>query len=430
MNYCDEYSLGDKQIEKAPTDIITTLGMVMRSKGLNQRDLSELNGWPTSRTNKIMKGRQNANSKDCRIMARSLGCVIRNRPYGNNGNGDIELLYKVERFGNLFMNLKNCPKEEDERVITEFELPISIVNLLRIEATDFVISSNIGRTMAYNHEEQESIDGGIAITFEQRHIFTGPDKLCFGMLISPERDFVILGIWYFTDKWDEESLEMRFCYKHILDVNDLETKEYDDFAENNTKWFPEKYKFGEIDSLVYPMQEIENAEFIEGEMIHLFTEYCSLIRDALGVDIAENTAGAYGKGFSTLDLYNGLVGNQPIPFNVKQEVLERAKRRCEIDAEHVTFEGIDGKPYMEVVPLIPIITETMILFGQSLNSEANAVCLCPMCAAKLRNGCRDDREDMFVQLYRNQREKLRKMDINVSLTQLLSWNANDLKGVL
>ena len=87
-------------------------------------------------------------------------------------------------------------------------------------------------------------------------------------------------------------------------------------------------------------------------------------------------------------------------------------------------------PYMEVVPLIPIITETMILFGQSLNSEANAVCLCPMCAAKLRNGCRDDREDMFVQLYRNQREKLRKMDINVSLTQLLSWNANDLKGVL
>ena len=250
------------------------------------------------------------------------------------------------------------------------------------------------------------------------------------MLISPERDFVILGIWYFTDKWDKESLEMRFCYKHILDVNDLETKEYDDFAENNTKWFPEKYKFGEIDSLVYPMQEIENAEFIEGEMIHLFTEYCSLIRDALGVDIAENTAGAYGKGFSTLDLYNGLVGNQPIPFNVKQEVLERAKWRCEIDAGHVTFEGIDGKPYMEVVPLIPIITETMMLFGQSLNSEANAVCLCPMCAAKLRNGCRDDREDMFVQLYRNQREKLRKMDINVSLTQLLSWNANDLKGVL
>ena len=58
MNYYDEYSLGDKQIEKAPKDIITTLGMVMRSKGLNQRDLSELNGWPTSRTNKIMKGRQ------------------------------------------------------------------------------------------------------------------------------------------------------------------------------------------------------------------------------------------------------------------------------------------------------------------------------------------------------------------------------------
>ena len=430
MNYFEEYSLGDKQIAKAPMDIVEALKKVMQSKGLNQRDLSELSGWPASRTNKIIKGRQKVVSKDCRVMARSLGCVIRSNINGNEGNGDIEFLYKVERFGDLVMYLRNYPKEADEEIITEFEMPISIVNLLGIEATDFVISSETRHTMIYSVELQEFMDDGIIITFEQRHVFTGPDKICFGMVVSPERNIVILGIWYFADKWDEESAEMRFNYKHFVNVNDLETKEYDDFAKSNAGWLPEKYRLGEIDSLVYPIQEIRNAEFIEREMINLFTEYCNLIRDATGVDIAENTAGAFGGGFSVIDMYNGLIGNQPIPLNVKQEVLEESKRRCEIDAEHVTFEGADGKPYMEVVPLIPIMTETMMLFGQSLNSEANAVCLCPMCAAQLRNGCHDDREDMFVQLYRNHREKLRRININVSLTQLLSWNKIDVEGVL
>lgn len=428
MNYFEEYSLGDKQITKAPMDIVEALKRVMQSKGLNQRDLSELSGWPASRTNKIIKGRQNAVSKDCRIIARSLGCVIRSNYNGNKS--DIEFLYKVERFGDLVMYLRNHPKAEDEEIITEFEMPISIVNLLGIEATDFVISSETRHTMIYNVGSQEFMDDGIFITFEQRHVFTGSDKICFGMVVSPERNIVILGIWFFADKWDEESVEMRFCYKHVVNVNDLETKEYDDFVESNVKWLPEEYRFGEIDSLVYPIQEIRNVEFIEREMINLFTEYCSLIRDALGVDIAENTAGALGREFSVIDMYNGLMGTHPIPYNVKQEVLETSKRGCEINTEHSTFLGVDGKPYMEVVPLIPIMTETMMLFGQPLNSEANAVCLCPMCAAQLRYGCRDDREDMFVQLYRSHREKLRKVNINVSLTQLLSWNRLDMEEVL
>lgn len=430
MNYFEEYSLGDKQIAKAPMDIVEALKKVMQTKGLNQRDLSELCGWPASRTNKIIKGRQNAASKDCRVMARSLGCVIRSNSNGNKGNSDIEFLYKVERFGDFVMYLRNYPKEADEEIITEFEMPISIVNLLGIEATDFVISSETRPTMIYSVELREFMDDGIFITFEQRHVFTGSDKICFGMVVSPERNFVILGLWFFADKWDEESAEMRFCYKHIVNVNDLETKEYDDFAESNAKWLPEEYRFGEIDSLVYPIQEIRNAEFIEEEMVNLFTEYCSLIRDALGVDIAENTAGALGRGFSVVDLYNGLMGTQPVPYNVKQEVLETSKRVCEINTGHSTFLGADGKPYMEVVSLIPILAETMTLFGQSLNSEANAVCLCPMCAAQLKYGCHDDREDMFVQLYRSHREKLRKVNINVSLTQLLLWNRIDMGEVL
>lgn len=99
---------------------------------------------------------------------------------------------------------------------------------------------------------------------------------------------------------------------------------------------------------------------------------------------------------------------------------EREGYKCENDAAHRSFTDRDGHQYMEVVPIIPFTYGAQ--YGKAILSEANGICLCPNCAAQLKNGCNEDREDIIIKVFRKHKAELEEKGIEKSLTNVLADN--------
>ena len=141
---------------------------------------------------------------------------------------------------------------------------------------------------------------------------------------------------------------------------------------------------------------------------------------------------------STLDVYTENVEeevNTPLPIpdrinsaenrykrNAKfaRNVIARSSYHCCINKEHKSFMTKNGHQYMEVVPIIPFMYGAQ--YGKAIMSASNAVCLCPNCAAQLKNGCNEDREDILIKLFRKHKDELASKGIEKSLTNILADN--------
>ena len=100
----------------------------------------------------------------------------------------------------------------------------------------------------------------------------------------------------------------------------------------------------------------------------------------------------------------------------KINALIRADFSCEIDGNHASFVSKSTlKTYMEPHHLIPI--EYWRSFDNSLDVEANIVCLCSNCHNQIHYGL--DSEDLIRKLYDKRKEELRQVGIPISLKQLL-----------
>jgi 5-methylcytosine-specific restriction endonuclease McrA len=102
------------------------------------------------------------------------------------------------------------------------------------------------------------------------------------------------------------------------------------------------------------------------------------------------------------------------PEKAKKSIV-LANYKCDLDKSHVSFITRNGRQYMEAHHLVPLSTQDY--FDNSLDVDANIVCLCPNCHRKLHYG-----EDIFAdlkKLYDARVEYLSKSGIDISFNELI-----------
>ncbi len=110
-------------------------------------------------------------------------------------------------------------------------------------------------------------------------------------------------------------------------------------------------------------------------------------------------------------------GRVSYPRDPKKRVgaLIRARYKCEYDESHPSFiSKVTDQPYMETHHLIPI--EYWQSFDNSLDVEANIVCLCSNCHNQIHYG--RDAEIIIHKLYEQRKEDLKIAGIPISYNQL------------
>lgn len=89
--------------------------------------------------------------------------------------------------------------------------------------------------------------------------------------------------------------------------------------------------------------------------------------------------------------------------------------KCNLNAGHESFITKNGKPYMEAHHLIPLNAQDK--FENSLDVDANIVCLCSNCHKKLHYGMDINKELKY--LYDLKIDFLKKSGLNISFEDLL-----------
>lgn len=397
------------------------LGRETEKQGLRSSDLAELTGWSPSKTSKITAGRQKLTAEDVRTWARALGYTP--DPFVDD-NVDLRY-YKLSAYirkpSDVLEAYFDAPDEKPEHTaIANYELPLSILSLIGVKASDYAVRSNpsyfgidplskkgFGNTATYIRFWQRTTSGDDSMTPE------------FGLWLSPENDYFLFAV-YLNRRNDEGGMaELRATYKDALQVEDKYTAEFDKFAEEHKEWIPKFLRKGEIVSVGSDTNCLPGPGDLENTLIDLFQRYCALVWELKGIDLLPEKY-KQREELSPFQQFDILNGNADFSSEVKEEVIRRENYKCENDPAHNTFTDALGRPYMEVVPIVPFTAGAQ--FGQNIFSADNGVCLCPMCKAQMRYGALNDREDMIFKLYRKHQKSLEEKEIKISLTQVLAAN--------
>lgn len=390
-------------------------------KGLRNVDLTLLNDWTPSKTSKIMAGKQKLTADDIRIWSRTLGCTP--DPFVDKG-----MDFRHYDVSSYVRNISDCleaffdsyDSNEVEDAIIRYELPLSIVSLLGIDASDYVIrtqKSSYGIT-----PNSKTSFGNLPTYIRFWHRALNDENKPFpklSFILSPENDYFIFSINVNFNGNREESLRIREEYKDILQVENSATEEFNEFASRHEDWIPESLKIGEIISFGDSTNMLPGPGNLEQCFVEIFTKYCNLVWETWHIDIMPEKLKAREplSPFQTMDILNG---HADFDFEIKKSVKERENYLCENGEDHKSFYDRDGHQYMEVVPIIPFMYGAQ--YGKAIMSVSNAVCLCPNCAAQLKNGRNEDREDILIKLFRKHKDELASKGIEKSLTNILADN--------
>ena len=106
----------------------------------------------------------------------------------------------------------------------------------------------------------------------------------------------------------------------------------------------------------------------------------------------------------------------PRDRQISVNALTHAEYRCEIEETHPTFiRRNSDKPYTEPHHLVPMAYADQ--FSVSLDVEENVVSLCSNCHNEIHYG--KDAEKLIRKLYKDRKQELETVGINVSLAELL-----------
>jgi len=107
---------------------------------------------------------------------------------------------------------------------------------------------------------------------------------------------------------------------------------------------------------------------------------------------------------------------------VSKLALELSNYECEFDKNHTTFITQTGKQYMEGHHLIrctqTIADKMWDKYNRSIDDENNIVSLCPICHRRIHYGNQKEKEEIIKKLYDQQIEKLRSIEIDITLDEL------------
>lgn len=404
-------------------DIRELLLKEAEKQGLRNADIAQLTGWTPSKTSKLCTGKQKLTVEDIKTWARALGYTP--DPFIDPSNIDI-------RYYNLRAYIRNTSdtleayfehfgdSDPEHSSTIRYELPLSILATLGVTPSDYAVRC----TPSYSGLPDSGLGIGGATTcvrFWHRNVST-PETARpeFGLWLSPENDHFILAVYINRNCADGSLQHMRSQYKDILQVDEEETREFDEMARE-FDWIPRDLKQGEIVSIVGDTNELPGPESMNDTLIGLFKWYCKLVWEMKGIDLLPNhLKKTEEEELSPCEQYEVLNNTADFDVETKEAVLKRENYKCENNESHTTFTDATGRTYMDVVPLIPFIAAGR--FGKASKSEVNGLCLCPICAKQLKYGSLNDREDMIYKLYRKHQKKLEQKGIDMPLTQVLAAN--------
>ncbi|HKJ34141.1 MAG TPA: HNH endonuclease signature motif containing protein, partial [Balneolales bacterium] len=85
-----------------------------------------------------------------------------------------------------------------------------------------------------------------------------------------------------------------------------------------------------------------------------------------------------------------------------RNALEKAKFKCELNPNHVTFTNkISKKQYMEAHHLIPMSKQGSLEFD--IDVPENILCLCPTCHRKMHLAQDDDKKELLTEAFKNRK---------------------------
>ena len=105
----------------------------------------------------------------------------------------------------------------------------------------------------------------------------------------------------------------------------------------------------------------------------------------------------------------------------KKKALVNADYRCEYNNEHFSFYTLKSNKhmYVEAHHLIPL--NKYDEFQNSLDIDANIVCLCPNCHRCIHYGNTAEKKQMFLKLFSRRKNRLRKCGIEVGMEKIDKW---------
>lgn len=103
---------------------------------------------------------------------------------------------------------------------------------------------------------------------------------------------------------------------------------------------------------------------------------------------------------------------------IKNQALESAGYRCELNPDHHTFiSKFTMRPYMEGHHLLPMKFQKD--FDMSLDVYANIICLCPTCHRLLHYGLVSEKEKVLKEIYDERCDRLFNSGIAISRNKFL-----------
>lgn len=419
MNFVFDYPSDDLSIKYSAQEIIDDLFKMYQSQGASFRRIASKLGWPPSKATKLNKHIQKATVEDCRNMALQLGCTIAAQVSNSELRQEHLITNQVKRLSDQMADLKTEPFSPDMDRVMTYEYPPAIINLLGIRAVDYFIQSEVKIPSIKGKTENMHAGGEYIVSFRNLNVPEDGIIFYFGFVVDSSRKTILFCIWAESQQNGCLYGSKRRELKERMQVNQDDTSIFEEYVSQNEDWLPELIKFGEIDSLVLNISDFCDENAIESQLINLFKAYSNLVLDCTGADVLTPTLRTE-EAIGVLEMEQILHGTATFPPNVINAVKRMRGYRCDVDSSHETFVDNDGNPYVEVVPLLPLINQ--MKYGSILKSEVNALCLCPMCASKFENGRKIDREDMLVDFYKKNRDKLHSAGVDVGMRDLLDMH--------
>ena len=429
----------DSYVQDNSDSIVDRLQRITEAQGIRNVDLAEMTGWSTSKVSKILQHNQKLSLDDFRTWCMVLGYTpkvfINNedlRQYDINEHTapltecitDLVKVTKEDQAGDVFdvqgfdFRDESDSGEKDNAedildIISRFEFPLSIISHLNVEPSDYFFHGKV-REQAVDAFEDERV-----VTYEvrvrARNVSPDGDYMPeIRCIIDPVSKIMVWGVFFYNKANGPLSEQKRKHYKDVILTEEKDTKEFQELVDAEIMELSASDKKGEIFSFIYTIDKLPSEAHLVQDLQTIYAKYGNLVYEVCGVDIQ----GIRGKT-STLDMFNALTGASLFSAEIEESVKKTREYKCEIDSNHESFSTDEGHPYMEVVPLVPLVYSSI---GAGIKSEANAVCLCPMRAAKFKHGKKNEREDMVIQLWRKHAKALSHIVDNVSLSSVLQLN--------
>lgn len=103
---------------------------------------------------------------------------------------------------------------------------------------------------------------------------------------------------------------------------------------------------------------------------------------------------------------------------IAERALINSNFKCTINCTHEHFKSkVTGENYVESHHLIPMCYQED--FDNSLDVEANIVCLCVVCHKKLHHAELNEKKDMLYTLFNQREERLKKCGLIISFDELV-----------